>query len=179
MLTESDFISRQGGDEFIIILKNNLSEHAIQALATTILKQIRLPYQIDDKQMSTSASIGISRQAYVSKEWPSITFIESIMKQADTAMYHAKRNGGNQYCFNTEDQNILLERNYQIDLELKEALGRNEFTVVYQPIVNLKNNKIVGLEALIRWHNKKLGFVAPNEFIPILEENGMIVPVGK
>lgn len=178
-LTESDFISRQGGDEFIIILKNNLSEHAIQALATTILKQIRLPYQIDDKQMSTSASIGISRQAYVSKEWPSITFIESIMKQADTAMYHAKRNGGNQYCFNTEDQNILLERNYQIDLELKEALGRNEFTVVYQPIVNLKNNKIVGLEALIRWHNKKLGFVAPNEFIPILEENGMIVPVGK
>lgn len=179
MLTESDFISRQGGDEFIIILKNNLSEHAIQALATTILKQIRLPYQIDDKQMSTSASIGISRQAYVSKEWPSITFIESIMKQADTAMYHAKRNGGNQYCFNTEDQNILLERNYQIDLELKEALGRNEFTVVYQPIVNLKNNKIVGLEALLRWHNKKLGFVAPNEFIPILEENGMIVPVGK
>lgn len=178
-LTESDFISRQGGDEFIIILKNNLSEHAIQALATTILKQIRLPYQIDDKQMSTSASIGISRQAYVSKEWPSITFIESIMKQADTAMYHAKRNGGNQYCFNTEDQNILLERNYQIDLELKEALGRNEFTVVYQPIVNLKNNKIVGLEALLRWHNKKLGFVAPNEFIPILEENGMIVPVGK
>lgn len=178
-LTKSDFISRQGGDEFIIILKNNLSEHAIQALATTILKQIRLPYQIDDKQMSTSASIGISRQAYVSKEWPSITFIESIMKQADTAMYHAKRNGGNQYCFNTEDQNILLERNYQIDLELKEALGRNEFTVVYQPIVNLKNNKIVGLEALLRWHNKKLGFVAPNEFIPILEENGMIVPVGK
>lgn len=178
-LTESDFISRQGGDEFIIILKNTLSEHAIQALATTILKQIRLPYQIDDKQMSTSASIGISRQAYVPKEWSSITFIESIMKQADTAMYHAKRNGGNQYCFNTEDQNILLERNYQIDLELKEALGRNEFTVVYQPIVNLKNNKIVGLEALLRWHNKKLGFVAPNEFIPILEENGMIVPVGK
>ncbi|MBP2077980.1 EAL and GGDEF domain-containing protein [Oceanobacillus polygoni] len=178
-LTETDFISRQGGDEFIIIVKNNLPEHAVQTLATTILKQIRLPYQIDEKQMSTSASIGISRQAYVLKEWSSITFIESLMKQADTAMYHAKRNGGNQYCFNTEEQNILLERNYQIDLELKEALGRNEFTVVYQPIVNLRNNKIVGVEALLRWHNNKLGFVGPNEFIPILEENGMIVPVGK
>ncbi|MGJ9458643.1 sensor domain-containing protein [Oceanobacillus sp. CF4.6] len=177
-LRESDFISRQGGDEFIIILRNDDCEEAIEQIADNILQQLSLPYQVGETQLFTTASIGISR-AIVPTEGSRVDFVDKLIKNADTAMYHAKRHGGNQYCFNTAHQNIVLERNYQIDLEIKQALLRNEFTVVYQPIVNLKNNKIVGAEALIRWNNRKLGFVGPSEFIPVLEANSLIIPIGK
>lgn len=177
-LHETDFISRQGGDEFIIILANDTCEESVKQIATTILHQLSMPYKVGDLQIFTTASIGISR-ALIPTKGSRIDFVEKLIKNADTAMYHAKKQGGNRYCFNTAHQNIVLERNYEINLEIKEALPRNEFTIVYQPIINLKNNKIVGAEALIRWNNRKLGFVGPDEFIPVLEQNGLIVPVGK
>ncbi|WP_249869982.1 sensor domain-containing protein [Oceanobacillus saliphilus] len=178
-LRETDFVSRQGGDEFIILLKNNDNEEAIMTIASAILEQLCIPYKVNDKQVFTTASIGISRDSIPSENDSYDVFLKKLIKNADTAMFHAKRQGGNQYCFNNDHQNIVLERNYQLDSEIKEALIRNEFKVVYQPIVNLKNNKIVGVEALLRWNNRKLGAVGPNEFIPILEKNGLIVPVGK
>ncbi|WP_087973156.1 sensor domain-containing protein [Oceanobacillus rekensis] len=177
-LRETDFISRQGGDEFIIILRNDDSEEAVAQIATTILNRLSLPYKFGDTQTFTTASIGISR-AVLPTDDLGVDFVENLIKNADTAMYHAKKQGGNKYCFNTAHQNVVLERNYEIDLEIKEALHRGEFTISYQPIINLKNNKIVGAEALLRWNNRKLGSVGPNEFIPVLEQNGLIVPVGK
>jgi len=177
-LKESDFISRQGGDEFIMILNNNETTEEVNKICTYILKQIAQPLIINGSQIVTTASIGISRSTLPEDKTAKLC-IEKLIKNADTAMYYAKKLGGNQYCFNTDQQNIAFQRHYQIDLEIKEALERNEFKVVYQPIVNLKTNKIVGVEALLRWNNRELGYVSPQEFIPILEENGMIVQVGK
>src|SRR5690625_2977750 len=94
-------------------------------------------------------------------------------------MYHAKRNGGNSHCFNTHDQNNEMERYYKLDREIKYALGQKQFSIMYHPLVRLKDNQITGVEALLRWNNPELGHVSPVEFIPILEELGLIIPVGK
>ncbi|WP_010649737.1 EAL and GGDEF domain-containing protein [Oceanobacillus massiliensis] len=178
-LRETGFTARLGGDEFIVILNNNENPKTVKEIAKTLVRQLSLPHNANGKQIFTTVSIGISSEPIPPGQEFSLAFIEALIKDADTAMYHAKRLGGNQFGFNNDHQNMVLERNYQLDLEMKEALLRNEFSVVYQPIVNLKNSKIVGAEALLRWQNRHLGTVAPNEFIPILEKNGLIVPVGK
>ncbi len=107
-----------------------------------------------------------------------LDLVEEMIRQADTAMYHAKQNGGNSHCFISDDQNDELRRYYQLEQEIKHALEEDEFSIVYQPLINLRNDEITGVEALLRWNNKKLGPVSPGEFIPLLEELGLIIPVG-
>ena len=178
-LGESDVIIRQGGDEFIIILENNQPDEVIIDLAKKILQQVSLPIQLLDKQLSIHLSVGISREPNTMDVFDSTSFIESLIKKADTAMLHAKKQGGNDYCISTPEQKIKMDRLFNIELEIKDALKKNEFHLVYQPLINLKNNQIVGVESLIRWSNQALGFVSPGEFIPILEKTGDIVIVGK
>ena len=137
------------------------------------------PIQVRNKELSLSVSIGISTNVLCEDIEFNSKLIETLISQADTAMYHAKKQGGNTFCFNTPDQNFEIERHYQLEQELKGALERNEFSIVYQPLVNLGNKNIVAVEALLRWHNKELGTVSPFEFIPLLEEIGLIIPVGK
>ncbi|MFD1848447.1 EAL and GGDEF domain-containing protein [Oceanobacillus bengalensis] len=178
-LRESDFVSRQGGDEFIVILENNTDKDTAMCIARKILDTISLPIYINDKEMSTTVSIGINNETLNKIPENCQEFIETSIKKADTAMYHAKKNGGNNFCFSTPDQNMEMDRKFQMELELKNALASDEFKIVYQPLINLKNNQIVGVEALLRWKNKELGSVSPIEFIPILEKTGQIIQVGK
>ncbi|WP_394232303.1 EAL domain-containing protein [Niallia oryzisoli] len=177
-LRKSDFITRQGGDEFIIILNGVFEKNDILNIVEKINYQLNLPFQVNMKKITTSASIGISREKIIRIE--SIQYsIEKLIKQADTAMYHAKDQGGNTYCFNTPNQNSELERYYQLDQEIVNGLDKKQFFIVYQPLIQLNSNKIVGVEALLRWNHPTLGSISPIEFIPMLEEKGLIIPVGR
>ncbi|WP_138419949.1 putative bifunctional diguanylate cyclase/phosphodiesterase [Aquibacillus sediminis] len=178
-LRKNDIILRQGGDEFIVILHGRHTKEDTISVAEKILNQLAMPYHVNYHTITTSSSIGISMGRMHPEDLDCTSFIEKLIKQADTAMYHAKKQGGNTYCFNTPDQNQEIERYYQIEKEIKRALDHNEFSVVYQPLVRLDSSEIVGVEALLRWHNPRLGKVSPIEFIPVLEELGYILPVGQ
>ena len=175
---DNDFISRQGGDEFIIFLNNSPSKQHVISFAQKILEQLSLPFQIDKKKIMVTTSIGISMGYVLDKHVDCLPFIQTLIKQADTAMYYAKDKGGNTYCFNTQTQNQDIERGYQLEQEIMKDTFQDELSLVYQPLVKLETNELVGVEALVRWQNTSLGNVSPLEFIPILEDLGYIIPVG-
>ncbi|ARK29714.1 sensor domain-containing protein [Halalkalibacter krulwichiae] len=178
-LRKSDFIARLGGDEFVIVLKDIENQKDVVTVVNKIKKQLHLPFTINKEKLVISTSIGISMDILSGDSVNFNRFIETLMKKADIAMYHAKQKGGNTYCFNTDNQTNELERFYHIEQEITKALEQNQFSVVYQPLVNLKDSKIVGMEALLRWSTPTLGSVSPDEFIPILEQLGYINEVGK
>lgn len=176
---KTDLIVRQGGDEYIVFLKNVSDQEDIMTVVNKIKNQFSIPFFINGKKITTTTSIGISMNKLEKEDQDILKFVEVTIRQADTAMYHAKRNGGNSHCFNTSDQNTEMERYYQLEQQIKYALGRDEFHIVYHPLVDLQNNRITGVEALLRWNNPELGAVSPAEFIPLLEEFGYIIQVGK
>ena len=178
-LDPEDFIVRQGGDEFIIFLtsvKNN--KEAIVSTVERIKKQFTMPFYINNEQLFITVSIGISKSPEEAKCSTSLEVIEKAIVHADTAMYYAKKRYGNTHSFNTDEQNNQIDRYYNLVSELQNALSNNEFFIVYQPLIDLAKGKIIGVEALLRWKNEKLGFVSPMEFIPLLEELGLIYYVG-
>jgi len=174
-----DFVSRQGGDEFIVILEGIEDKQEVISIVSTIVHHLSLPFYIHNQQINTSPSIGISMDSFHSLNCDCGQTIETLIKQADVAMYHAKQQGGGTYCFNTPDQNMEMARYYKMEKELENAISQKQFSIVYQPLVNLATSRIVGVEALLRWNHPELGFLSPGEFIPILEELGHIVTVGK
>lgn len=177
-IDESSFIFRSTGAEFIIFLKNYSMENVNRQLSE-LLDVIRKPMQIGQLELKVTASIGVSRGFPFACKEKAISIVEDLIKKADTAMYHAKKQGVNAFFFHTIKENRKLDRSFQMELEIRDALERDEFSLVYQPLINLKTNKIVGVEALLRWNNRLLGKVSPGEFIPILEDTRLIIPVGK
>lgn len=177
-IRQSDFIVRQGGDEFVIFLPNVKNKDDILHVVQRIKKRFSIPFTSNGKKIIATTSIGISVSTINQDEEDYLDLVEEMIRQADTAMYHAKQNGGNSHCFNTDDQNDEMKRYYQLEQEIKHALNRDEFSIVYQPLINLKNDELTGVEALLRWNNKLLGSVSPGEFIPLLEELGLIISVG-
>lgn len=178
-LRKTDFASRQGGDEFIIILANNDQEEEAEQIAENLLQSIRAPFNVEDKEITITASIGICHETFGSTILNGKHFIDSLIRKADIAMYHTKKKGGNGYYFSTPYQNIEMERSFLIEQNVNHALKNDEFYIVYQPIVNLRNNQMIGVESLLRWHHPELGHISPGEFIPILERTGQIVQVGR
>lgn len=174
----SDLIVRQGGDEFVIFLTDVDNKDDILKVVQRIKKQFNVPFTVNGNKIIATTSIGISLEKMSQYESDHLDLVEEMIRQADTAMYHAKQNGGNSHCFISDDQNDELRRYYQLEQEIKHALEEDEFSIVYQPLINLRNDEITGVEALLRWNNKKLGPVSPGEFIPLLEELGLIIPVG-
>lgn len=168
----NDTVSRVGGDEFVIILTALKTENDTIGYAKKILNAIREPFMVEGNRFNISTSIGIS---FYPKDGNSP---ELLIKNADIAMYRAKELGRNNFQFFTEEMNKKVLTRLVIENQLRNALELNEFSLVYQPVVNLKSGYIVGLEALLRWKHPKLGMISPSDFIQIAEESGMIVPIG-
>ncbi|WP_042459381.1 putative bifunctional diguanylate cyclase/phosphodiesterase [Neobacillus dielmonensis] len=177
-LRRSDFISRQGGDEFIIILNGLYDKEDIIKVVVKIQEQVSLPFYVNDKIIITTTSIGISKERLKGTKDDICHLLETLIQQADTAMYHAKKLGGNTYEFITPNQNTQMKRYYLLEEEIKHGLTENQFYILYQPLIDLRSHRMVGAEALLRWNNPQVGPVSPSEFIPLLEEKGLIIPIG-
>jgi len=171
--SEDNTIARMGGDEFIIVL-NNIKESAdAEAIAERIVSVVSEPYRFDEYELFTSPSIGL---ALFPKDGESA---DTLLKNADMAMYEAKRTGKNMYMVHNEDMQAKALKRYDIDARMRNALDNDEFEVHYQPQIDIENGKIYSAEALARWNSKTLGFVSPADFIPVAEDNGLIVSIGE
>jgi diguanylate cyclase (GGDEF)-like protein/PAS domain S-box-containing protein len=170
----TDTVSRQGGDEFVVLLTEVKQPHtAAAAIAAKILKEIAKPHSIDGHELHVTASIGIS--AYPDDG----TNAETLIKNADTAMYQSKEHRRHSFRFFTPAMNVRAVERQSIEESLRRALEREEFTLHYQPKICLRTRAVVGGEALIRWMHPIRGMVPPAHFIPIAEECGLILPIGK
>jgi diguanylate cyclase (GGDEF)-like protein len=170
LIREGDVVGRFSGDEFSIILQNISSRDDATEFATRLSKKMAEPFSLDGRQVFTSVAIGISFYD------PKYENSEEILRDADIAMYYAK---DRQKDFEIFDRKMHAKAVSLLDLEtdLRFAILRNEFELFYQPIVNLVNAKIEGFEALVRWNHPKWGLVRPDEFIPVAETTGLIIPM--
>lgn len=171
-MRQSDFVARLGGDEFIIVLPDIDSPADAAHAADKILHAISEPYYIDGVELRTSPSIGIC--LYPDDALQS----DELIKSADMAMYNAKAQGRGNYQFFTEQMQVAAITRLAIEADLRIALDRNQFELHYQPQLDLRTARIVGVEALIRWHHPSRGLLSPLEFIPIAEESGLIGRLG-
>jgi diguanylate cyclase (GGDEF)-like protein/PAS domain S-box-containing protein len=169
----SDTVSRQGGDEFVILLTEVMHPQDAAVSAAKILLTLSAPHRIQEHSLSISASIGIV--IYPSDG----TEVEALMKHADFAMYHAKEQGRNNYQFFEPGMNVRAMERQSLENGLRHAIERRQLVLHYQPIMNLQTGEISGVEALTRWNHPHRGLLPPSQFIAIAEESGFIVPVGR
>jgi diguanylate cyclase (GGDEF)-like protein/PAS domain S-box-containing protein len=169
----SDTVSRQGGDEFVILLSEIAHSEDAATSAAKILLSLNAPHSIDGQDLHIDGSIGISLYPEDGQD------AETLIKNADTAMYHAKENGRNNFQFFTPDMNLKAVRRQSLESSLRHALEREEFLLHYQPKVNLRTGEITGVEALIRWQQTDRGLLLPSQFVSIAEDCGLILPIGR
>jgi len=172
ILRKSDVISRWGGDEFVVILDDTLTETYVAKIARKIVDEMKKPISVDHHNLNVTASIGIALYPENAKD------ANTLIKYADSAMYQAKESGKNSFYFYTSVLSDEIQERLKIDLALQNAIEKNEIYMVFQPQYLLKSKQVVSLEALVRWENDMLGFVPPDKFIPIAEENGFITTLG-
>ena len=170
---ETDMVARLGGDEFAVIQisKNPTKDAAL--LAERICNVIRVPIQLDQNEVVVEMSVGIAVAPEHGDDY------EALLKNADMALYQAKHNGRGAYCFFKPEMEASVKDHHALALDLRKALGADQFELYYQPLINLKDNKIDGFEALLRWHHPERGMVSPADFIPIAEDMGLINEIGK
>jgi EAL domain-containing protein (putative c-di-GMP-specific phosphodiesterase class I) len=169
---QEDTVARLGGDEFTVLLFRITSPSDASLVADKLLKRLRQPLNISGHQLVITTSIGITIAPQDG------TDPNSLMKNADLAMYRAKEHGRNIYQFYSEEMNTNAIKRLRTEYELRRALERNEFELYYQPKVCLTTQQVVGVECLIRWHHPERGLLSPFEFIEVAEETGAIVDMG-
>jgi diguanylate cyclase (GGDEF)-like protein len=168
----SDTISRQGGDEFVILLNEMRDAAAVGVIAQSIIEVCAEPFPLEGYQLSTSFSIGISLFPQDGLQF------DTLLKAADTALHQAKDSGRNNYRFFVEDMNVNAQEHVRLQGQLHSAVKNKEFALYYQAEVDMRTGHIVGAEALLRWRHPERGLVPPGTFIPLAERSGLIVPIG-
>lgn len=167
-----DTVSRQGGDEFLVLLQDLQKPDDAAIAAIRVLKAVAKPHLVDSHDLSVTASIGVS-------VYPEDGVTAAILiKNADTAMYQAKESGRNTYRFFKPEMNVRAVKRRSLGEDLRHALEQDEFSLHYQPKINLQSGAICGVEALIRWKHRRRAFIPPFQFIPIAEDFGLILPIG-
>jgi diguanylate cyclase (GGDEF)-like protein/PAS domain S-box-containing protein len=169
---DGDTIGRFGGDEFAILLDDIDSDSHISSLAQKLLDTLASPFKINKHELFVTASIGVSIFPGDGED------SDTLLRNADVAMYRAKDLGKNNYQFYSDDLSARIFERLTLETHLRHALDRNEFVLYYQPQIDARNDKITGVEALLRWQHPELGLVSPNNFVPLLEETGLIETVG-
>lgn len=172
-IRQSDTVSRQGGDEFIVLISNVHDVEDAILTADKILLALASPYPIDQHQLYITTSIGISAYPSDAKN------AETLIKNADTAMYQAKQRGRNNYQFFKSEMNVRAVERQEIEVKLRRAIEQQEFVLYYQPKFNLNTGLITGAEALIRWLHPDWGMTLPDRFVAIAEDSGLIVQIGR
>ena len=172
VLRGEDTVSRQGGDEFSLILPGTDQDGAAR-VAAKLIETISRPCQIGQHELITTPSIGIAIYPHDGKN------IEILFKNADTALFHAKQTGRNNFCFFTPEMQVHSIRTLQLSNSLRHALVRNQMYLQYQPQISLQDGQVIGAEALLRWQHPELGMISPGEFIPLAENNGQIIQIGE
>jgi len=171
-LRESDIVARLGGDEFVIGLLMVANAQDIEQVAQKVMATIATPFQIEGHDLRISASIGIC-QYPTDGESP-----EALLQNADVAMYEAKARGRGTFCSFTPELNETTQLRHELEEDLRRACAQGEFVIHYQPLVSTDSGRITGVEALLRWHHPEKGLIGPDQFIPLLEELGLMVEVG-
>jgi diguanylate cyclase (GGDEF)-like protein len=172
MLRPEDFVARFGGDEFVVFQQNLNSPEDAASLARRVVDRLSEPYKIDNHLVEIGASVGIAVTA------PGIS-ADTLLKNADMALYRAKADGRGTFCFFREELAQTVEARRILELDLRRALANEEFELFYQPLVNLKSGKLTTCEALLRWNHPVRGTVSPIEIIPVAEDMGLIVDLGR
>lgn len=173
VISKSDTVARVGGDEFLILLNNLINEDSVKNTVELILNSIRQPFSFDNQETFVTTSIGIAMFPQDGKD------VETLIKNADIAMYKAKEEGKNKYQFCNQVMKNRVYEDMKLTSFLYRALVREELELYYQPQVNTKTGEIIGLEALVRWHHPELGLIGPAHFIPIAEKTGLILSIGE
>ncbi len=173
-LRPGDTLARLGGDEFTILLEELSGPQAAIAVAERISRLLEEPFHLAGQEVFSSTSIGIALSSSADYQWPA-----DVLRDADTAMYHAKMEGRSRYAIFDATMHDRARTRLQIETDLRRGFERGEFFVVYQPIVELGSRRIVGFEALLRWRHPQRGIILPSDFITIAEETGLIVPIGQ
>jgi diguanylate cyclase (GGDEF)-like protein len=173
MLRPEDFVARFGGDEFVVFQQNIKSPDEAAGLARRIVDHLSERYKIDNHLVEIGASVGIAMTA------PKAISADTLLKNADMALYRAKADGRGTFCFFRDELAQTVEARRILELDLRKALANEEFELFYQPLVNLKSGRISTCEALLRWNHPVRGMVSPIDIIPVAEDMGMIVDLGR
>ena len=170
---DGDTVARLGGDEFILILNDQTGQEVIYRAMQRIISRITEPVEIDGQELLVTASAGISLYP---QDGPDV---ETLLKNADAAMYRAKEKGRNNFQFYTAEMNRQVNERLKMESSLRRALERNELELYYQPRIRVADGALAGCEALLRWQHPELGLTLPERFIGLAEETGLIIPIGE
>jgi diguanylate cyclase (GGDEF)-like protein len=173
LLRPTDFVARFGGDEFVVFQRGIRSNEDAAALAQRIVERLSERYEVDKHLVEIGASVGIAMTS------GGDVSADTLLKNADMALYRAKADGRGTYCFFREEMAQTVEARRVLELDLRQALANEEFELYYQPLVNLKSGRVTTCEALLRWNHPTRGAVSPAEIIPVVEDMGLIVDLGR